>query len=129
LLLFFNCGVYIYGSSNFIAMDEQLIITKCQAGSLEEFAKLYDKYLDKIYQFVFYRTSHRETAEDLTAQIFMKALERIGSYDSQQAQFATWLYRVARNTIIDYYRSQKKDANIDDYWDLRAHGPRLSLVQ
>ncbi|MBU1164446.1 sigma-70 family RNA polymerase sigma factor [Patescibacteria group bacterium] len=97
---------------------ESTIITRCQAGELEQFAQLYDVYIKKIYSFIFYKTSHKETAEDLTSQTFFKALQNINKYDSTKGSFSSWLYRIARNNVIDYYRSKKNAIDIDAIWDL-----------
>lgn len=100
-------------------IDEVDVISRCQAGQLEEFGLLYDKYIKKIYDFVYYKTHHKETAEDLVSKIFMKALEKIKSFSPDKGSFQGWLYQIARNTVIDHYRTQKKDANLEDVWDLQ----------
>lgn len=94
------------------------IIEKCQAGDLKDFSLLYDSYVKKIYDFIYYRTNHKETAEDLTSRAFMKALEKIGSFDSGKGSFSSWIYRIARNSVIDHYRTKKNDTDIADLWDL-----------
>lgn len=90
----------------------------CQQGNLENFDVLYTRYLKGVYAFVFYRTMERYTAEDLTSQTFLKALEHIGSFDPKKGAFSTWLYRIARNTVFDHFRTQHMHENIDDVWDL-----------
>ncbi len=94
------------------------IISACQKGELEKFTELYETQVDKIYRFIYYKTMHTETAEDLTSQTFMKALEKIGTYDSQKGSFTTWLYQIARHTVIDNYRRLRPEQNIDDIWQL-----------
>lgn len=66
---------------------EKQLIEKCQTGRPEHFAELYDAYVKKIYAFVYYRVSHRETAEDLTSEVFIKALDKIKHYSSDQGLF------------------------------------------
>ncbi len=83
-----------------------------------EFIKLYEKYVDKIYRFIYYKTQHKETAEDITSSAFLKALESFGSFDPEKASFQTWLYTIARNSVIDFYRSRKPALNIEDVWGL-----------
>jgi RNA polymerase sigma-70 factor (ECF subfamily) len=99
-------------------MNEEKIIKNCQNSNLKEFTFLYEKYIRKIYDFVYYKTHHKETAEDLVSLVFMKALEKIGSFDLEKGTFQAWLYQIARNTVIDHYRTRKKDRNIEDVWDL-----------
>jgi RNA polymerase sigma-70 factor (ECF subfamily) len=103
-----------------MAQDEMKIIKSCQAGNLDDFALLYDAYIEKIYNFIYYKTHHRQTAEDLTGQTFMKALKNIGNFDTEKNYFNSWLYKIARNTVIDHYRTQKHPQDIDDAWDLAS---------
>jgi len=95
---------------------EKTLIEKCQKGELEAFGPLYDQYLQPIYQFIYFKTHHRETAEDLTSQVFMKAIKAVVSFDPQKASFKTWLYQIARNTVIDHYRSFKGTQVLEDAW-------------
>lgn len=97
--------------------DSELALS-CQHGNLENFDALYVRHLKGIYAFVFYRTMDRATAEDLTSQTFLKALEHIGSYDAAKGAFSTWLYRIARNTVHDHFRTLRNHENIDDVWGL-----------
>jgi len=97
---------------------DNLIIKSCRDGNLEEFSFLYDKYADKIYNFIFYKTFHKQTAQDLVSVTFMKALEKLDRYDPKKGNFSSWLYRIARNNVIDHYRSKKINLNIDDFWSL-----------
>jgi RNA polymerase sigma factor (sigma-70 family) len=79
----------------------------------QEFVDLYDQYFDKIYQFVFYRTMHKELAEDLTSQVFMKAWEKFDTYDTSKGSFSAWIYQIARNTIIDNHRTRKDFVDLE----------------
>lgn len=99
-------------------LDIESLARKCQQGNLEHFGLLFDAFHQKIYRFVYFRTHHKETAEDITSQIFTKALERITTFNPSKGGFATWLYQIARNSIIDFYRSRKETENIDDAWDI-----------
>ncbi len=102
-------------------MDKELIsiIENCQKGRAEKFAYIYDAFIEKIYKFIYYKTGHRETAEDLTSQTFFKALEKIDTFKIHD-NFSAWLYRIARNLVIDYYRTKKNNNDIDDVWDLSS---------
>ena len=93
-------------------------IKNCQQGKLEDFTPLYDLYVKKIYDFIYYKTYHRETAEDLVSLVFVKALENINSFDFAKGSFSAWLYRIAQNTVIDHWRTKKNEANVEDIWDL-----------
>lgn len=99
-------------------MEESQLIKSCQEGNTEAFGGLYDLYVKKIYNFLYFRTHHKQTAEDLASTVFTKALEKIRQFDSSKAQFSTWLYQIARNSLIDHYRTLKSSENIEDAWDL-----------
>ncbi|MBT3412772.1 MAG: sigma-70 family RNA polymerase sigma factor [Candidatus Jacksonbacteria bacterium] len=104
-----------------MAADESKIIERCQKGDIAEFGKLYDSYITPIYKFVYYRTHHTQTAEDLVSTVFLKALKNISQYSSEAGSFSSWLYRIARNTVIDHYRTSKTEIDIEDVWDLQTN--------
>jgi len=103
-----------------MAFSEQQIISQCQQGQLESFGSLYDSYIKKIYNFIYYKTHHQQTAEDLTSQTFLKALAKINQFDIAKGHFSTWLYQIARNTVIDHYRTSRSEIDIQDVWDLSS---------
>jgi len=87
----------------------------------EPFIKIYDDFSDKIFRFIYYKTCHRETAEDIMSQTFLKAMEKWTLYNANKGTVSAWLYGIARNLIIDHYRKQQKWGyfkNICDIWDL-----------
>ena len=84
------------------------------------FQQIYDEHFEKIYRFIYYKTYNRETSEDITSMTFLKALENLYRYDPSKASITTWLYRIARNLVIDHYRTIKRTINIHDVWDLSS---------
>lgn len=80
---------------------------------MEAFGELYDIFLSRIYRYVFYQVKVKMLAEDLTEDIFLKAWKAIGKYRGNGPSFQTWLYRIANNHIIDYFRTNRKIANLD----------------
>ena len=88
------------------------------AADVEQFTQLYDRYVERIYTFVYYRVTHRETAEDLTSSVFLKALAAHKGFDGKNPQ--AWLYRIARNTVIDHYRTHRPNADLDTALDVRS---------
>ncbi|HEX9496693.1 MAG TPA: sigma-70 family RNA polymerase sigma factor [Candidatus Limnocylindria bacterium] len=76
-------------------------------GEAEAFGVLYDRYVDAVYRYVFYRVRNEAEAEDVTSDVFMRALRAIPKYEPRQA-FLAWLYRIARNAVID--RSRRRAA-------------------
>ena len=98
-------------------MDERAAIAAAVKGDTAQFAELYDAYVRAIYDFIYYKTHHKETAEDLTSETFFKALKNIGQFD-QTRSFKSWLYGIAHNAVIDHYRRARPTADIDDVWDI-----------
>lgn len=104
------------GATN-ILQDEEKLVRQTQAGNTAAFGPIYDHYIRPIYTFVYYKTHHKETAEDLTSAVFFKALASIKTVDPQKP-FSPWLYRIAQNAVIDHYRTKKVSADIEDVWDV-----------
>ena len=89
------------------------IVIEAKYGSTaESFGHLYEEYISKIFQYVNYRVGDRTIAEDLTSDIFNKALTNFTKYDSGKAAFSTWIFSIARNTIIDYYRKRSNEQKL-----------------
>ncbi len=78
------------------------------------FARLYDKYVDRVFKHVYYKVSNQHEAEDITQETFIKAWEAIGGYRRTGAPFAAWLIAIARNLVIDHYRARKKIVPLED---------------
>ena len=95
---------------------ERNLITKAKSGETEAFGLIYDHYLPKIYRFILMKVSRREEAEDITHQVFLKAWTSIGThYSEMDLPFSSWLYRIAKNAVIDHYRRERPTLNIDDH--------------
>jgi len=100
-------------------LDDQLeaeMIIAAKDRNAEAFGSLYDAYIKKIYNFVYYKTLNRENAEDITSAVFIKAWEKLPQF--KEGSFAAWLYTIARNAVIDHYRREKPTVDIEDCWDL-----------
>jgi RNA polymerase sigma-70 factor (ECF subfamily) len=78
------------------------------ASARETFAQLYEEYLDKVFRYIQYRVNNMQLAEDLTSAVFEKALVNFSKYSSDKASFSTWIFSIARNVVIDYYRVHGK---------------------
>lgn len=91
-----------------IELDEAALIEQAKSDR-EAFGRLYERYVGRIYNYVYFRTGNSHDAEDLTARIFYRAIRHIGNYQDQGAPFAAWLYRIARNMIANWYRDNKND--------------------
>ncbi len=78
------------------------------------FGELYDRFIDRVYRYVYFRTGSHPEAEDLTEQVFLKAWEAIGRYRWQGRPFLAWLYRLAHNVHIDHVRSQRPTTSLNN---------------
>ena len=96
-----------------MANIEKTLAERAAKRDREAFAKLYDLYVDKIYKYIYYKSGRTDEAEDLTAQVFLKAWEAIPNYRWEGYPFSTWLYRIAHNQIIDYYRTHRETLPLD----------------
>ena len=81
------------------------------------FGELYERYMPKMYSYIFYRTSNQHDAEDLTARVFFRAMSHIGNYVDKGLPFQAWLYRIAHNLVANWHRDQgrRKIIALDDY--------------
>lgn len=87
------------------AETEQHLIERAKADP-EAFGALYERFVDRVYAYVYYRVGDAREAEDLTARVFYKALAHIPEYDQRGAPFAAWLYRIAHNLIANWRRDR-----------------------
>jgi RNA polymerase sigma-70 factor (ECF subfamily) len=89
-------------------LQDKLLLRSLVRGDAEACGVLFDKYSAKIFRFILFKVSSRETAEDLASQCFLKMWEKIRD-GAEIKNFQAWLYRVARNLVIDYYRQREKE--------------------
>jgi len=107
------------------------IVRRARGGDAGAFGRLYDDYADRVYAFVRSRTNSVQDAEDVTATVFLKAWEAIGAYDERGLPFSSWLFRIARNAIIDEHRrSLRRPLPVEDPGDggEPASGPEETVV-
>src|SRR5689334_7566486 len=93
------------------------LVQRAQGGDREAFAMIYDQLAPKIYHYMYYRVGKSiEVAEDLTAGVFLKLIEKLDRYEDRGLPFISWVYRLAQNHLVDYFRAQPKTgfALIDD---------------
>lgn len=93
----------------------------------QAFLLLYERYADRVYQCCYARLGSREAAEDATSDVFTKALAALGRF--QDVLFAAWLFRIAHNVVVDYYR-RRPTASLDTAWACPdpARGPEEAAV-
>lgn len=114
-------------------VEDGTIIEKAIAGDTDAFGALYERYVRRIYNYIFYRTGNINDSEDLTARVFQRAFRHILNYDHRGVPFSAWLYRIAHNLVANWYRdrSRKKEVILDEYLasDFHHDYPERSLVQ
>jgi RNA polymerase sigma-70 factor (ECF subfamily) len=96
---------------------EKEIIEKAKNGEKEAFGLLYDYYHPRIYRFIFLKVSNKQDAEDITHQVFLSAWQNIKNYEPQGFPFSSWLYKISRNAVIDFYRSKKNEISLEEVGD------------
>jgi RNA polymerase sigma-70 factor, ECF subfamily len=94
--------------------NEELLINRAQNGDPDAFRVLYDHYVGPIFRFIFLKVSSKARAEDLTHDVFLAGWQKINLYQSRGLPFSSWLYRIARNKVIDHYRTNKSHSAIED---------------
>ena len=99
--------------------QEHRWLKQCHRGNRQAFANLYESHVKRIYDYAYFKTYHRETAEDVTSATFMKAFAAINEFDPGKG---AWLYRIARNEIIDLFRKKHPSLSLHDVWDIAADG-------
>lgn len=86
-------------------LQNKILILKIRNGETEAFSEIYDRYATKIYRFIFFKTSRVEEAEDLTSEVFLKLWQYLSREKGELRNLKAFLYQIARNRVIDYYRS------------------------
>jgi len=101
---------------NYKELDEKELVELAKDDK-EAFGELYERYVQKIYNYIYYRTSNTHDAEDLTARVFFRAMSHIGNYVDKGVPFQAWLYRIAHNLVANWHRDQgrRKIIALDDY--------------
>jgi RNA polymerase sigma-70 factor (ECF subfamily) len=94
--------------------EERKIVLKAKEGKKEAFGQLYDKYMPAIYRFVFLKVGGQKAqAEDICHEVFLSAWQNIKNFRFQGYPFSSWLYRIAGNAVIDFYRTKKTNLDIE----------------
>lgn len=111
-------------------MDEDELIERAKHDK-DAFGELYRRYVKRIYNYVYYRTGNVEDAEDLTARIFVRAMNHIANYENKGVPFSAWLYRIARNLVANWHRDQSRRQiiSIDDimHWQFSEGSPETTI--
>lgn len=108
-------------------------LTSAARGDREAFGALYDRYVGRIYNYIYYRTGNQHDAEDLTARVFFRAMRHITNYTDRGVPFSAWLYRIAHNLVANWHRdnSRKQEVALEDGFQLGQENehPEYTLVR
>ena len=104
--------------------DERELVEQARRDP-RQFGALYDRHFQQIYRFVYSRVREQAAAEDVTSEIFMKALKAMPRYQDTGRPFAAWLYQIAVNAIADRYRTLRPSQPLEDFHDLSVGGPAI----
>lgn len=109
----------------------QEIIAKARKGEGQAIAALYDRHFQAVYNYIYYRVSDQHTAEDLSSEVFIRMLQKLPEYSDRGRPFLAWLYTIARNLVIDHYRSEGKmeQVNIKEDLEDKKKGSPSQVVQ
>ncbi len=94
--------------------DDEKVIKQVKGGDAEAFGVLYDQYVETIFRYVYSHLGNRLDAEDVTEEIFLRAWRALPKYDERGLPFTAFLFRIARNSLIDHYRQRKPIQSLDD---------------
>ncbi len=101
------------------------LVQRAQAGEADAFGELYDRYVDQVYRYVYYRVGSAQMAEDLTSETFLRALRRLSSFTWQGRDVGAWFVTIARNLIADHYKSSRYRLELTTD-DVSESGARLT---
>jgi RNA polymerase sigma-70 factor (ECF subfamily) len=90
--------------------DDELLLIEAARKDPARFGDLYERYFDRVYAYIARRVGNRDAAQDLTADVFHRALANIGKYESRGVPFAAWLFRIAANAIADRWKHAAKES-------------------
>jgi RNA polymerase sigma-70 factor (ECF subfamily) len=96
--------------------SDEFVLKAAVQGDPDAFGVLYERYVRRIYNYVYYRTGNQHDAEDLTARVFYRAIRSINNYQDRGLPFSAWLYRIAHNLVANWHRdrSRRPEIQLDD---------------
>ena len=97
-------------------IDDEQVLAQAIQGDSEAFGILYERYVERIYNYIYYRTGNPYDAEDLTERVFIRALRHIGNYHNRGLPLSAWLYRIAHNLVANWHRdnSRRREIPLDE---------------
>ena len=100
-------------------MSDIQLLEQYKLWDTQAFWKIYDKYIDGIYRFVYLKVSSKEIAEDIVSEAFFKCLNALEKFEPKfESALKSWIYTIAYNLVKDYYRTNKEEINIDEVFNI-----------
>lgn len=111
-------------------LDEELALVDKAKSDIRAFEMLYEFYYFKILAYIRNRLPNKETSEDLTAEVFIRAVENVHNFDtSKRVRFGSWLYRTAGNIVIDYIRTNKVSVDSEIFNSIESEDRTEDLLE
>lgn len=114
-------------------LSDEIALKLAAQGDQEAFGILYERYVSRIYSYIYYRTGNQHDAEDLTARVFFRALRHVENYKDRGLPLSAWLYRIAHNLVANWHRdnSRRKEIPLDEIILVRHGGdlPEMVLIE
>lgn len=112
---------------------DEINLNRAIQGDHEAFGILYEQYVERIFNYVYYRTGNQHDAEDLTAKVFFRAMRRIPQYQERGLPVTAWLYRIAHNLVANWHRDRgrRPEISLDEGYASIPHSehPEVTLLQ
>lgn len=112
--------------------DETTLVLRACRMEQAAISALYRRHVQAIYRYIYYRVSDAHTAEDLTAEVFLRAIEGLPNYEPRGAPFAAWLYRIAEARVADHFRRERRMGTltvVDEDWPSGEDSPLVRVEQ
>jgi RNA polymerase sigma-70 factor (ECF subfamily) len=94
-------------------LEEEMIWIQAAKSNPSKFGPLYSKYYKKIFTYIHQRVQDHDTSQDITSKVFIRAIQKINSFENKGYSFGSWLYRIAHNEICQEYRESKREKHIE----------------
>ncbi len=101
--------------------EDAELVRAAQQGDQQAISTLYQRHVGQVYRYVYLRVSNAALAEDLTSEVFIRAIETLPKYEERGVPFLGWLYHIARGLIIDHYRREKRRGPTTSFDQLTLH--------
>jgi RNA polymerase sigma-70 factor (ECF subfamily) len=85
--------------------DENRLVRQARSGDADAFVQLYEAYVDRVYRYIYFQVTDDKLAESITPYVFIKAWQLLDRYHSYSSSFITWLYKIASNQLVEYFRT------------------------